>query len=204
MVASKDDKNNKIIEIKSHIHNFCEKKLNSELEGYCYRLCETLGRKRKINMLRSISEQWAASIIYVIARLNYLFDQENEYFITADDICNFFNTKKSTTGNKATQIEKLCNLSMGAEDYCSEDIRDSFTFYETESGLIIPKSMINEFQKEYLLKDDEAPVEQKILINNEEKIQKQREMEKQKKLTTQKNRKSQHNVNKDQLDLFDD
>ena len=88
-------------------------------------------------MLRSPSEQWAASIIYVIARLNFLFDPENEYFITADDICNFFNTKKSTTGNKATQIEKLCNLSMGAEGYCSEAIRDNFTFYETESEILI-------------------------------------------------------------------
>lgn len=102
MIVSKYEKNNKMIKIKTHIRNFCEKKLNSELEGYCYKLCETLGRKRKTNLLRSTSEQWAASIVYVIARLNFLFDSDNEYYITADDICAFFNTKKSTTGNKAT------------------------------------------------------------------------------------------------------
>lgn len=92
---------------------------------------------------------------------------------------------------------------MGAEDYCSEEIRDIFTFYETDSGLIIPKSMINQSQTGYMIADDEEAMEQKKLINNEEKIQKQREMEKQEKLTAQKNRKSQRNVDKDQLDLFD-
>lgn len=58
---------------------------------------------------------WAASIIYVIARLNFLFDKENDYYITSDTICNFFKTKKSTVGNKATEIQKICKLGLGAE-----------------------------------------------------------------------------------------
>ena len=91
---------------------------------------------------------------------------------------------------------------MGAEGYCSEAIRDNFTFYETESGLIIPKSMINQSQTEYMIEDDEEAVEQKKLIYNEEKIQKQREMEKQERVASKIKRKSRRNVDKDQLDLF--
>src|SRR3990172_4501453 len=144
MSDTKNEKNQKLAEIKNLIHGFCEINLNPQFERYCFKLCDALGRKRKVDIRRSTTAQWAASIIYVIARLNFLFDHENEYNITAETICDYFQTKKSTAGNKASQIQKLCNLSMGAEGYCSEDIRDLFIFYQTESGFIIPKFMMNE------------------------------------------------------------
>ena len=81
-----------------------------------------LGRKRKIDITRGKKEIWSASIIHTIARLNFLFDKQNENYITADTICDFFDTKKTTVGNKATQIEKECKLRMGAEGYCSKEI----------------------------------------------------------------------------------
>ena len=100
----KDQKANKLIEIKNLINDFCTIHLNPDIEGYCFKLCHTLGRKRKLDIRRSKSEQWAASIIYVIARLNYLFDSKNDFHITPDDICNYFNTNKSTTGNKTPRM----------------------------------------------------------------------------------------------------
>jgi len=63
-------------------------------------------------------------------------------YITSDIICDFFEAKKSTVGNKATQIEKACNLGIGAEGYCSKEITDSFSFFKTTEGFILPKSMI--------------------------------------------------------------
>ena len=45
--------------------------------------------------------------------------------------------------NKATDIEKLCNLTIGAARYCSPEITDSFTFYQTPEGFILPKSMVD-------------------------------------------------------------
>ncbi len=78
MSDTKDVMNKKLGEIKKLIHGFCEEYLNSGLEGYCFKLFQKLARKRDINILRSSSEQWAASIIYLIARLNFLFDQTNE------------------------------------------------------------------------------------------------------------------------------
>lgn len=130
-------------EIKDLLRSYCEKHLNDELLGYTFKLCDTLGRKKRIDLSRGRKEIWAASIIYAIARLNFLFDKESSNYITADTICNFFNTRKSTVGNKATQIEDVCNLTFGAEGYCSKHITDSLlTFYETPEGFIIPKSMI--------------------------------------------------------------
>jgi len=163
-------------------------------------LCDTLGKKRKINILRSASKQWAASIIYVIARLNFLFDQKNEYRISTDDICDHFTTNKSTTGNKATEIEHLCNLTMGAENYCSEKIRDMFIFYETESGFIISKSMLEKRVNEVLITDESKTKE---LKGTEESIQEKREREKQEHLALVKKKAEQRNDNENQLGLFD-
>ena len=178
MTDIKADNNTKVMEIKNLLHDFCEEYLNPEIEGYCFKLCDILGRIRKINILRSKSEQWAASIIYVIARLNFLFDQKNEYHITADDICNYFDTKKSTTGNKATQIEQICNLSIGEEGYCSEEITDMFTYYETEDGFIISKSMLNSLISKTQSDNYADKNTIRELIEPEESIQERRQKEK--------------------------
>ena len=137
-------KNESLNEIKELLRSFCEKHLNDELLGYAFKLCNTLGRKKQINLSHGRKEIWAASIIYAIARLNFLFDKKSSNYITADTICNFFSTHKSTVGNKATQIEDICNLVIGAEGYCSKHITDSLTFYKTPEGFIIPKSMIED------------------------------------------------------------
>jgi len=189
----KEEKKKKLVEIKDLIHGFCIEKFKPEYEGYCLKLCDTLGRKRKINILRSTSEQWAASIIYVIARLNFLF--------TADDICDFFHTKKSNTGNKATQIKKLCDLSLGAEGYCTEHIRDLFTFYETESGIIIPKFMLSKNNINHEMTDEEIAEEMEKHFGAEESIQERRQREKQERLNANKKKKDERNEN--QLGFFD-
>ena len=129
-------------EIEQLVLAFCEEHLSDELAGYTLKLCKTLGRKRKISLDRGRKEIWAASIVYVIARLNFLFDPENELFLTADTICDYFGTKKSTIGSKATYIENVCNIGLGAEGLCSPEISDSMTLVELPNGLVIPKSMV--------------------------------------------------------------
>ena len=202
-MSDNKEKNKKLAEIKNLIHSFCKDYLNSELEGYCFKLCDTLGRKRKINILRSKSEQWAASIIYVIARLNFLFDKKNEYYIMADIICDYFYMKKSTTGNKATQIEQLCNLSMGTEGYCSKEISDMFIFYETESGLIIPKFIVDKRIAEVQRADEEDDLEIRRWVKNEESIHEKRQKEKQEHLAALRKKTKERNKNENQLGFFD-
>ena len=135
-------KDERLKEIKELVVSFCEKYLNEELKSYVLSLCDTLYRKRKISITSGKKEIWAASIIYVIARLNFLFDSESELFLSADTICDFFETKKSTIGNKATQIEKACDLGIGAQGYCSPEISDALTLVQLPNGLVIPKSML--------------------------------------------------------------
>jgi len=138
----KAEKEERLKEIKELVVSFCVEHLNEELQSYALKLCDTLGRKRKISITSGKKEIWAASIIYVIARLNFLFDSENELFLSSDTICDFFGTKKSTVGNKATQIEKACNLGIGAIGFCRTEISDAMTLVRLPNGLVIPKSML--------------------------------------------------------------
>jgi len=144
--VGKDKKKPRIEEIKSLIEGFGRTHLDAQHIGFALKLCDHIVRMRKLNIQRGRVEIWAAAIIHVIARLNFLFDPESDLFITTDDICNHFGTVKSTVGNKATGIEKACKLEMGNKDFCRPDIVDMFTFYETSDGFIMPKSMLSKFE----------------------------------------------------------
>ena len=205
--SSGGDKKERVIEIKTMLNSFCETYLNEELEGYTIRLCCELSRKRKISILHGKKEIWAASIIYVISRLNFLFDKENENYITVDIICDFFNTNKSTIFNKATQIERVCNLTIGAEGYCSKEITDSFTFYQTPEGFIIPKRVIGnrEIIIEFAEGEEAEEIErfaenQRSIMEQKAKEKKARRVEINRQIAEKKKTK---NRNKNQLSLFD-
>ena len=202
----KNDKAERVAKINEMIHSFCGEHLTQELEGYAVKLCEKLGRKRIINIVRGKKEIWAASIIYVVARLNFLFDKQNENYITVDTICNYFGTKKSTIGTKATQIEKTCNLNIGAEGYCSKEISDSFTFYQTPEGFIIPKSMIDNREFIFEFVDGVEAREIQEFVDEKRRVEEEK-IKKRKERRTEINReiaKKKRENKKDQLDLFSD
>ena len=116
------EKKNQLI---SMVSGFSDEFLDEELKDLNIKLVEKLARKREVPFKRGKLENWASGIVYTIAQLNFLFDQSFEPFITADDICNFFDTKKSTAANKARDIRKLLNLKLGDDEFSSEIVIDS-------------------------------------------------------------------------------
>lgn len=205
--VKKAEKAEKLKEIKELVQAFCDRHLNEELAGYALKLCNTLGRKRTLAVVRGRKEIWAAAIVYVIARLNFLFDPENEYFLTADTICEFFGTQKTTTGNKATQIEKACRIGIGAEGFCSQHISDTFTLVELPNGLVVPKSMLSDFEIVYEMANDEETQEIEKFLEEQQRIKDRKAREK-KARRTEINRKIAKDKRKKkqgkQLGLFDE
>ena len=137
-------KEERVEAIKSMIEGFGRSTLDPIYTGFALRLCDRISRMRKLDIQRGRVEIWAAAMIYAIARLNFLFDPESDSYITPDVICDYFGTKKSTVGNKATLIEQACHLDWGSEDYVHPDIMDIFSFVETPDGFILPKSMLTD------------------------------------------------------------
>ncbi len=177
-MTTKEDKIKKLGKIRSMIEGFCQTHLTPEYERYALKLLDTLSRKRRIDITKGKEEIWAASIVYVIARLNFLFDREAECVVTADDFSDFFQTKKSTVGNKATLIEKECELYIGIEGYCRPEITDSITFYQTDDGFIVPKSMVV-----FREASEEEAEEIKQFEEEQRRIQEKKQLERQRKRT---------------------
>ena len=204
--SRKNDKMERISEIKEMVHNFCDQYLNEELESYAQNLVENLGRKRKLNILRGKKEIWAAAIVYVIARINFLFDKKNKNFITHDIICNFFKTLKHTTGLKASQIQDNCKIEVGTEGYCTQDIVDSMTFYKTPEGFIIPKKWLLEKEMKVEIDPDKEEKERQFKEKQKQILQQERE-EREKRISERKleiARKKKEKEDKYQLNLFED
>ena len=137
----KKEKAKEIVEL---VETFCKQYLNDELSVCSLRLCDKLSRIRKLDITRGKKEIWAASIVYVIARVNFLFDKANNTSLSSDVICDFFGTKKTTTANKATSIEQALNIGIGDRNYCTSEIIESFSFVQMPGGLIVTEKMANE------------------------------------------------------------
>jgi hypothetical protein len=141
------------------VEAFGRSRLGPEYTGLALKLCDRIGRMRKLSIQRGRIEIWAAAIIYVIARLNFLFDPESETFITADELCAFFGTKKSTISSKAGLIQKTADIFTGDPDFSSAKISDMFRLYETEDGLLIPGSILDNLDNQGIA-DETQPAPQ--------------------------------------------
>ncbi|MCZ6673834.1 MAG: DUF6398 domain-containing protein [Verrucomicrobia bacterium] len=143
-MTEKEKKDNRFEEVEILLADFYEQRFDEELKSYVLKLWEKLSKKRNYSITRGKKEIWASSVIYVIARLNFLFDKKNEYSLTADTICDFFGTNKNTVSARATEIEKAVNIRMGEKEFCRSDIHDSLTVVQLSNGMLITKSMARE------------------------------------------------------------
>ncbi|MBM9511926.1 DUF6398 domain-containing protein [Desulfogranum marinum] len=201
-------------EIIGLVESFSAEYLNEELAECALRLCNKLGRSRKLDITRGKREIWAAAIVYVIARSNFLFDKASDDFLTSDIICDFFNTKKTTTGNKATVIEKALNISIGDKDCCTQEIVETCSFVELPGGFVLPKRMIDAVSREIVIEigDEEESREIEEFMarkqqeqEDKERLRKERRAEINREIAEKKRKKKeekQAKINERQLKLW--
>lgn len=107
--------------IKSLIQEFGVKHLNREYTAFALNLCDKISLTPDLDILRGHKAIWAAAIVQVIARLNFLFDTGSDLVLTPALICSHFKTVKSTVGNRASQIQKICGIAPGAKGFCRQE-----------------------------------------------------------------------------------
>lgn len=103
-----------------------------------------LGRKRDVPFKSGKIEIWAASIIYSIGSINFLFDKSFEPFATPDQICDYFGTKKSTVSNKAKQIKDMLKMGYYDSEFSTQNMTEHnpYNSMVVVDGLIVPLSYI--------------------------------------------------------------
>ncbi len=143
----KKEKEQMLIEL---VSNFCQDKLNEEYEALCVQLVEKLGRKRNVPFMTGKLEIWAASIIYTIGNLNFLFDKSFEPYIRSSDIHEYFGTKSSTVVAKSKVIRDLLKLDRFNNEFSTNRMSESnpFNQYVMVDGFIVTiDSLPEEYQQ---------------------------------------------------------
>lgn len=138
------EKEQLLIELAS---NFCDEKLNEEYKTLCVGMIKKLGRKRNVPFLSGNLEIWAATIIYTIGNLNFLFDKSFEPYIPSSDIHDYFGTKSSTIASKSKIIKEMLKLSQfSSNEFATSKMveENPFNQHVVVDGLMVPISSLPE------------------------------------------------------------
>jgi hypothetical protein len=119
---------------------FCNQKLDVDYLQLCEKLIKKLGRKRDVPFKRGKLEIWAAAVIHAIGSINFLFDKSFEPYVTAEQICEYFGTKKTTTSNKAREIKDMFDLWYYSPEFSTQRMTELNPFNQMVmvDGLVVP------------------------------------------------------------------
>jgi len=123
---------------------FCAQKLDDDYHQLCEKLILKLGKKKDVPFKSGKIEIWAAAVIYTIGSINFLFDKSFKPYITADQISEYFGTKKSTVSNKAKQIKDFFNIGYYCAEFSTQHMvaNNPFNDLVMVDGFIVPLSSI--------------------------------------------------------------
>ena len=118
------------------ITQFGQQHLDAELTGFALELWKRLCRRHAPDCVRGKPAVWAASVIHVIARMNFLFDRGQPVHLSFDLVCDFFQANKTTIGSKATGIERTLRLRQHSEPgLCRSQFVEDFTTVQFSNGM---------------------------------------------------------------------
>jgi len=121
--------------------SFCQQFLDEDYRQLCEKLIRKMSRKRAVPFLSGRMEIWAAAVVYALGSINFLFDNSFEPYATADDICNFFNTSKSTTAQKSKVIRDMFKMGYYDPEFSTNHMKENspFSNFVMVNGLIVDK-----------------------------------------------------------------
>jgi len=134
---------------------FCAQELDDDYYQLCEKLIKKLGRKRDVPFKSGKIEIWAASVVYTIGSINFLFDKSFEPYMTAEQISEYFGTKNSTVSNKARQIKDIFDMWHFSPEFSTQHMTESNPFNDMVmvDGFIVPLSSIPEDLQEKVKKE---------------------------------------------------
>lgn len=132
----------RFVQVASSIGMFAQQHLDEELTGFAHELWRRICRRKSDECMSGQPNIWAASVIHVIARMNFLFDRQQPVHLTFDIICDFFQVSKATVGGKATKIERALHLRQHSEPgLCRRQFVEDFTEVRLSNGMVLSWSM---------------------------------------------------------------
>lgn len=101
---------------------FCAEHLDAEYGELCRRLVAKLARKRPSPLVRGDLRIWAATAIYTVGSVNFLFDRSQSPHLTGDQLAALTGVPKSTMANKSKLIRDLLKLHQLDVEFCRREL----------------------------------------------------------------------------------
>ena len=129
----------KFSEIVNYIEACCRAHLNEEYEALAVKLTAKLARKRPSPLVSGRSKTWACGVLYTLADVNFLFDRSKEPYMSASQLCEFFDVGKSTGNGKGKLIRDMFKIRMFDHRWTlpSRMEENSFAWHISVNGFII-------------------------------------------------------------------
>lgn len=147
MATDKEKLHERTGKIKELAGAFCSQKLNDDYFALSEKVIDKLGRKRPSPLLRGKEEIWAAGVIHALGFVNFLFDKSNEPYISADELNDYFGTKKSSVSNKSAQIRDWLQMDrLTNAEYMTDSMKEWNPLFNMVmvDGLMLPISSLPE------------------------------------------------------------
>lgn len=98
--------------------SFSQQHLNDEYAQLARYATAALCRKRPSPLLSGKADTWACGIIYALGFVNFLFDKNEQPFISAADLCAAFGVGKSTGSSKSKLVRDALNMMQLDPNWC--------------------------------------------------------------------------------------
>jgi hypothetical protein len=97
-------------EITALTDEVCTTHLSQEYADLSRKMAATLSRKRPSPLASGRPKTWAASIVYALGQVNFLFDKSQTPHIPARDLCALFGVSQNSASGKAKQIRDMLKI----------------------------------------------------------------------------------------------
>jgi hypothetical protein len=112
------DKYDAITEITDEI---CDQHLNAEYADLAREMTAALSRKRPSPLDQGQTASWAAGVLYALGQVNFLFDEDDEPYMAATDLCDAAGVSQSTGSRYARKIRDGLDLAPFDPDWTLPD-----------------------------------------------------------------------------------
>lgn len=127
----------------------CTAHLNDEYAQLARQAAAALCRKRPSPLKVSTKASWACGIIYALGFVNFLFDKNNQPYLSAEDLCAFFGVSKSSGANYSKKVRDRLKMDRFDTTWCLPSQLDDHpsAWYLMVDGMIVDaRSLPRELQ----------------------------------------------------------
>lgn len=131
------EKTQQLVEMTS---GFCDEYIDEEYKQLCEKLIRKMARKRQVPFLSGRMEIWAAVVIHVIGKVNFLYDKSFEPYVPVEDFCSYFGVSRSTVNQKSKRIRETMKIGIFDDEFSTGRTAEMNPFNEfvVVDGLIMP------------------------------------------------------------------